>query len=69
MNYELSIINCEFSIVNYSNKFLFGFSLEIELGKWKNGLRQVKNRVFHRNIQCYERNYMSYERNYVCYEC
>ena len=38
MNYQLSIINCELSIVNYSNKFLFGFSLEIELGKRKNRL-------------------------------
>ena len=61
MNYQLFI-------VIYPDKILFGFSCEIELGKWKNGLRRVKNRVFHRNIACYERNYMSYERNYVCYE-
>ncbi len=62
-------MNCELSIVNYSDKILFGFSCEIELGERKNRLRRVKNRVFHRNIACYERNYMCYERNYVCYEC
>ncbi len=56
-------MNCELSIVNYSNKILFWFSCEIELGKWKNGVKRVKNHVFHRNIACYERNYMSYERN------
>ena len=44
------------------------FSSEIELGKWKNGLKRVKNLVFHRNISFYERNYMCYEHNYVCYE-
>ncbi len=38
MNYQLSIINCELSIVNYSNKILFGFSCEIELGERKNRL-------------------------------
>ena len=44
-------------------------SCKIELGIRKNGVRWVRNRVFHRNIACYERNYMSYEHNYVCYEC
>ena len=46
MNYELWIVNYELSIVNYSNKILFWFSSEIELGEWKNRLWWVKNLVF-----------------------
>ena len=66
----LTITNViKLKIRNYSDKILFAISCEIELEKRENGLRRVKNRVFHRNIACYERNYMSYERNYVCYEC
>ena len=45
------------------DKILFAFSCIPEIEIRENGLRRVKNHVFHRNIICYARNYMSYERN------
>ena len=69
MHYELWIVHYQLFIINFPDKILFGFTCEIELEERENGLNQLKNRVFHRNIACYERNYMSYEHNYVCYKC
>lgn len=67
MRSHLLEIFCIYFHVIFPDKILFGFSCEIEMGRWKCGLNRAKNRVFHRNIMCYARNFMSYERNYICY--